>query len=395
MSTAIREIRLPAGLKNLLVTAVTAGTVTFVAGVYFAPERIWPDLLMGSYFLLELSLAGIFFVALQYVAGAAWSVGIRRIPEVMATLLPLGAAGLVLILLFHPQLYPWVGGSSSGGEGNERLHGFKQVWLSLPFFRARAAVYLSSWLMFTFAIVRTSRRQDQDGDPSHTRRNVRLSAGFLVVLAVTLILASFDWMMSLEPHWSSTIFGFYDFASLFLGGLAAMILLAESVEKLAPAEFMLTEEIRHDLGKLLFAFSTFWGYIWFCQYMLIWYANIPEETSYFARRLTGGWGPLFLLNLFLNWTVPFLALLPRRSKQTAAMLVRVALVVVAGRCLDLYLMILPPFAGAQPVLGIWEVGLMAGAAALFGILFFRVLRNASLVPLQDPYLVESLHRSHG
>ena len=393
MSAEVPNVKLPNGAARLLRAAAVAGGVTFLAGLYFAPGRIWPDLLMASYFLLELSLAGIFFVALQYVAGAGWSVGIRRIPEAMAILLPLGAVGLMLILLFHPQLYPWVDVSSQSGETGERLEGFKHVWLSLPFFRARAAVYLASWLAFALAIVRTSRRQDRDGDPSHTRRNVRLSAGFLAVLAVTLILASFDWMMSLEPHWYSTIFGFYDFASLFLGGLAVIILLAAAVEKLAPAEFVLTEEHRHDLGKLLFAFSTFWGYVWFCQYMLIWYANIPEEASYFVERLRGGWGPLFLLNLLLNWAVPFLALLPRRSKQTTSVLVKVAVVVVAGRCLDLYLMILPPFAGPKPVLGLWEVGLIGGAAALYILIFFRVLRNAPLVPLRDPYLMESLHPS--
>jgi hypothetical protein len=379
---------LPAGLRDLLLALAIAGGAIFLAGLHFAPERIWPAFLMASYLLLELALAGIFFVAVQYASGAAWSVGIRRIPEAMSLLLPLGALGIIIVLQIHPQIYPW----ASGGE---HIEGFKHFWLSLPFFRARALVYLGSWMAFAFAIVRTSRRQDRDGDVSHTRRNVRISAGFLAVLAVTLILASFDWMMSLEPRWSSTIFGFYDFASMFLGGLAVMVLLAAAVEKLSPVNFILTEAGRHDLGKLLFAFSTFWGYIWFCQYMLIWYANISEETSYYLERQRGAWGPLFVLNLLLNWAIPFLTLLPRRAKQSKATLVRIAVVVLAGRCLDLYLMIMPPFVGTGPVTGLWEASMMVGALALFTLMFFSVLRKAPLVPVRDPHLMESLHSTRG
>jgi hypothetical protein len=387
VSSEIPDVKLPQHLHRLLLAAALAGGLTLLAGLVISPARIWPAVFVANHFMLELALAGIFFVAVQYVSVARWSVGIRRIPETMALLLPIGAIGLLAILQFHPQLYPWMG-------GGEQLQGFKKVWLNLTFFRARTMTYLASWLVFAFAIVRTSRRQDRDGSVLHTRRNVRLAAGFLVVLAVTLILASFDWLMSLEPRWYSTIFGFYDFASLFTGGIAVIILLALAVERLAPAQFVLTEEARHDLGKLLFAFCTFWGYIWFCQYMLIWYTNIPEEASYYVERLRGGWGTLFLLNLFLNWAIPFFALLPRRAKQSRRTLLRIALVVLAGRWLDLYLMIIPPLAGSRPVLGIWEVGVAIGALALFALLFFRTLGKAPLVPRRDPHYVESLQSAH-
>jgi hypothetical protein len=281
------NVKLPEGVARPLKVLIAVGGVTFLAGVFQAPQRVWPDLLMASFFLLGLSLAGTFFVALQYITGAGWSVAFRRIPEAMAALLPMGAVGLGVVLLLHPRLYPWVGTSAVGGEP---FRGFKQVWLSLPFFLARSAIYLASWIAFTLAIVRTSRRQDQDGDPSHTHRNVRLSAGFLVVFGVTFTLASFDWIMSLEPRWYSTIFGIYNFAGMFPGGLAALILLLIWVQRLAPAQVVVTDGHLHDLGKLLFAFSTFWAYIWFCQYMLIWYANIPEETSYFVQQVHGAWG---------------------------------------------------------------------------------------------------------
>jgi len=386
MSFEEMEFHLPEPTARLLKALAAFGGATFLAGAVLAPRRVWPDLLIASHFLLGLSLAGIFFVALQYVTGAGWSAALRRVPEAMAALLPVGAISLGLALLLRPSLFPW-----TLPAGEEGFVGFKRVWLTLPFFLGRSAIYLLSWMLFTFAIVRTSRRQDLDGDFAHTHRNERLSAGFLVVFGITFTLASFDWVMSLEPRWYSTIFGMYNFAGMFLGGLAALIILLVSVQRLAPVHVFVNEGHLHDLGKLLFAFSSFWAYIWFCQYMLIWYAHVPEETAYFVRRLHGFWEPLFLLNFVLNWAVPFLALLPRAIKRSSSLLWKVSAVVLVGRWLDLYLMIAPPFAGPKPVFGIWECGLMAGATGLFGLLFFRALRKAPLVPIQDPYLLESLH----
>ena len=166
----------------------------------------------------------------------------------------------------------------------ERALAFKHFWLSRPFFLMRAAIYSGIWILFAHAIRQRSRRQDHDGDPRWTHENFRLSAAFLVLFGITVTLASFDWVMSLEYHWFSTIFGVYNFAGLFQSGLAAIILVALWLERAGPLKNVLNEAHLHDLGKLLFAFSVFWAYIWFSQYMLIWYTNIPEETSYFVRR---------------------------------------------------------------------------------------------------------------
>jgi hypothetical protein len=159
----------------------------------------------------------------------------------------------------------------------------------------------------------------------------------------------------------------------------------------SPLKSVIREQHLHDVGKLLFAFSTFWAYLWFSQYMLIWYANLPEETVYYVRRLHGFWQPLFVLNLVLNWAVPFFALLPRMNKQKIGVLVRVSIALLVGRWLDLYLMIMPPFSGGKPRIGIWEIGLVAGLVGVFGLGFFAALGRAPLVPVRDPYLAESLH----
>lgn len=363
------------------------GAVTLVAGLFFAPQRIWLNLLLVSYYLLGLALAGMAWIAIQYVSGAHWSTALRRVPEAMTGVLPLGALGILCVLVFRPSLYPWTSGLHIEGDAP----GFKLMWLSLPFFRIRALVYLAGWLGFAWAMLRTSRQQDSDGELSHTRQSTRLAALFLVFFGVTFWLASFDWIMSLEPEWYSTIFGFYNFAGAFLSGLATLALLLVWLQGHSPLKSVIREQHLHDVGKLLFAFSTFWAYLWFSQYMLIWYANLPEETIHYIRRLHGFWQPLFVLNLVLNWVVPFFALLPKMNKQRTGILVKVSIVLLAGRWLDLYLMIMPPFSGGKPQIGIWEIGLVAGLVGVFGLGFLAALARAPLVPVKDPYLAESLH----
>jgi hypothetical protein len=169
-----------------------------------------------------------------------------------------------------------------------------------------------------------------------------------------------------------------------------MILLVLWLRRGPLVDFVTAEHL-HDLGKYLFAFCTFWMYIWFSQYMLIWYANIPEETVYFVRRQSGLWMPIFLMNLFLNWVVPFVVLLPKWTKRDPAILGKVAAVVLAGRLVDLYLMIYPPVSGETPTLGLWEIGPVAAAGAVFILAFARSFRSRLPVPLADPRLTESLH----
>jgi hypothetical protein len=372
----------PAALRFLKLL-VAAGAFLVSCGLIWEPARTWASVLMAGYLLTGFGLAGIVFVAIQYACGAGWSTAFRRVPEAMSMILPVGAALLAVVFLCHPSTYPWT--------THPPHHGFQEIWLRWPFFLARAAIYVAAWLAFAITIVRTSRRQDADSSIQHTRRNVRLSIIFLIVFAVTFWLASFDWVMSLEPNWASTIFGIYNFAGMFSSGLALLILFVLWLRRSGPLRDFVNEEHLHDLGKLLFAFSTFWMYIWFSQYMLIWYADISEETAYYVARLHNAWAPLFLLNMILNWAVPFAALLPRGSKRSPRALGRVAAVVLAGRVLDVYLLVAPPLVGSRPAGGIWEMGVLAGAAAVLVLIFYRGIRGAAPVPLNDPYLEESLH----
>jgi hypothetical protein len=193
-----------------------------------------------------------------------------------------------------------------------------------------------------------------------------------------------------EFHWFSTIFGVYNFAGLFFSGLAAIILLALWLERAGPLKGVLNEAHLHDLGKLLFAFSVFWAYIWFSQYMLIWYTDIPEETAYFVRRQHGAWFGFFLANVFINFVIPFFSLLRRDVKRRRQTLAAVAAIVLVGRWLDVYLMIFPGIVGETPTLGLWEIGLTLGGVGAFGLVLAAVLKGAPAVPVADPELVESL-----
>jgi hypothetical protein len=366
---------------------VVVGAAALAYGLVQAPERAWLGLFVASFYLLTLGLGALVFVALQYVTGAGWSVAFRRVPEAMGAVIPVAGLGVAVVLVGRPSLYPWAGAAAPEAEAATPL---RQAWFHYSLVLARAAVYLGAWCVLGFALVQTSRRQDRDGAPFHTRNAIRLSGAFLVVFAVTFWLATYDWLLSLDAGWSSTAFGVYQFAGLFLGGLAAVIVLAAWLRRLGPFRNVLSEDHVHDLGKLLFGFSTFWMYLWFCQYMLIWYVNNPEETSYFTRRLSGAWGSLFSLNLALSWGVPFLVLLPRWTKRRLGVLTAVALVVLAGRWLDLYLGVFPA-AGQPPGAGAaWEVGLAAGAMGLFGLVFFAALGRSAPVPVGDPLISESL-----
>jgi hypothetical protein len=378
----------PNSVLHRLWLTCAAGALIIIAGLFIAPIRTWTSILLISFYLVALGLSGAVFIALQYVTGASWGVAVRRIPEAITLLVPVGGFGMLAVLLFHPSLYPW-----SRIEVQRELPAFRQVWLNPGFVRGRAVAYMMIWMVFALALLRGSRKQDQDGQFSHTRNNVRLSAMFLVVFAITFWLASVDWIMSLEPDWASTIFGMYNFAGLFVGGLAAITLMLVWLQKRKPLNAVITRHHLHDCGKLIFAFSTFWMYLWFSQFMLIWYANLPEETTYYVQRLHGFWQPLFFLNLALNWVVPFFVLLPKTNKQKPGVLARVSLTLLLGRWLDLYLMIAPSNL-AQPRIGIWEIGVIVAGVGLFGLSFFAAFRKAPAVPVGDPYLAESV-QYHG
>lgn len=378
-----------------------AAAAVFIGGLFLDPVRIWPNFLITFVLLVHVGLAGIFFVAVQCVTKAGWSVVVRRVAEACAGALVPAVVMAPLFFFGASTIYEWARPEAVAGDVMLQA---KSAWLNVPFFMARTMACLLVWIAFAAVILRHSRAQDIDGDRSHTTANVRLSAVFLIFFGLSVSVTSFDWLMSLEPHWFSTIFGAYGFAGLFQSGIAVMTVIVLLLRRagyyrrdrypcfdIPPGELhVVTAHHLQDLGKLLFAFSCFWAYLWFCQYMLIWYTNIPEETVYFARRQSGGWQILFVINLIVNWVVPFLALISRHSKRNANVLLAVAVGVLFGRWLDLYVMVMPVFR-ADPGFSPWDLLTPLATLGLLLAALLPSLRGVPLVPARDPYLSESLH----
>jgi hypothetical protein len=377
----------PRGERRLLSLAVAGALITLVA--FLADhEAAWAGLLVAGQFALGLALGGLLFLVFTYVMKAGWSVALRRIPEAMAGALPHAGGFVLLTLLVSLGAYEW---SHADAVAGDALLQHKSGWLNVGAVLVRAVVCLGLWALFARALVRASRRQDLSGDLAETRRCVHLSCAFLAVFAVTFSVASFDWIMSLEAHWFSTVFAIYTFSGVFLSGVAAIILLAVALRRFGPLRDVVRPDHLHDLAKLAFGFTVFWAYIWFCQYMLIWYSDIPEETTYYVSRMKAPWHPWMLLNVAVNWLAPFLLLLPRPAKRNEAILVRVALLLLLGRLLDLHLMVAPPVVGAQPWSLLWTLGPIALALPLLVLVILRRFREAAPVPAADPFVGESLH----
>jgi hypothetical protein len=363
------------------------GVFLIAMGAIVSPARLWPALLASGLAMLGVGVAALYFLAIHSVTGAAWGTSFKRVPEAMTILVPVGGlVALVAVAGGAGTLYPAL---SSGGA--QDLSVFKQMWYSPGFYFARSVAYVGLLSAFAWGFRRISRRQDQDRALVHTFTLRRLSAVFLVAGSILVVLLSIDWLMALEPLWYSTIFGVYNFAGMFQSGLAVLLLFLVWLKR----KGVLGEEVNRDqvqdIAKFMFGMSTFWMYIWYSQYVLIWYTNIPEETAYFTLRMTGSWLPLFFLNPVLNWVIPFHVLMARAPKRSLTIASRVAVVILMGRAVDLYLMIYPPLLETDPRIGMTEVGALLATIGLTAVVVTRVLGGASLVPVGDPYLEESLH----
>jgi hypothetical protein len=371
---------LSAPARTALLAVVGVGAATFVGGLLVDPVGAWAGLLVAALVLGGLSLAGAVLLALHYVTGARWSVGIRRVPEAMVETLPLAAAALLAVAFGARALYAWADPATVASD--EILHG-RAGWMNLGGVLARTVVSFAAWIALARALVRRSRRSDLDGDPAHRARNVRTSAVFLVVFAPTFSLLSFDWVMSLERHWFSTIFPMVQFAGLLVSGTAATTAIVVALRRAGVLRAAADDDVLHDLGKLLFGFTLLWGYLWFCQYLLVWYVNNPEETPYYLVRHSGAWAALSFANVALNWAIPFAILLPRAAKRREGPLLLACGLVLAGRWLDLTLHVAPAVRDGVPAIGPAEVLLPVAAAAAFLLAWRRAMTRAPAVPVGE------------
>ena len=293
---------------------------------------------MSFLFFLSLALGALFFVLIQYASQGGWGIVVRRIGETIFATLPVMAVLFVPVLLGLHDLYSW---SVPGAAEHDALLRWKAPFLNVPFFLIRAALYFGCWSFIALLYYRGSRGQDETGDPAVSARLRRFAGPAIIVLALTQTFASIDWIVSLTPHWYSTMFGVYFFAGSFVGFIALLSVVAPAMRAARLLDTVITAEHLHDIGKFLFAFTAFWAYIAFSQFFLIWYANLPEETIWFKARLEGSWEIVSLLLMAGHFGVPFFFLMGRDVKRRASTLALGGAWLLVMHFVDLYWQIMP------------------------------------------------------
>jgi hypothetical protein len=370
----------------LLLLAIVAGLASLTRWSA-DPRRFAFSYLTALMFVTSLGVGSLAWLMIQHLTGAVWSVSLRRLLENLTRPLPWIALLFIPVALFVPRLYVWADATRLRADPELAR---KAVWLNPAFFEVRAALYLAAWAVIAGLLSRASTRQDRTGDPALVGRMRTTSTWGLLVLGLTTSLAAFDWVMSLDPHWSSTIFGVYFWAGSLVGSLAALILLVLALWALGNLQGLVTIEHLHDLGKLLFGFVIFWTYIAFCQYLLIWYANFPEETSWYIIRRSGAWNTMSWSLVFGHFVVPFVLLLPRATKRDPFWLGFVAVWTLVFHYVDLYWLIMPA-SGTGSAEPHWlDAALLLTLAFTFAAFAARACRIRPLVPNGDPRLAESI-----
>jgi hypothetical protein len=352
-----------------------------------SPERVAASWLVAFVFFLSIALGCLYFALIHTAMQGAWGVVVRRTAENAAATLPLFALLFVPVVLGLQQLYPWAHPGAAAADG--LLRG-KRPYLNEAFFLARAVFYFAVWSAIALWFRRLSTRQDTTRDPTIAARLRRWSGPLLIPLGLTQTFAAFDWLMSLDPDWYSTIYGVYFFSGSLLAGLAFLAILTVGMRRAGLVAGAISAEHLHDLGKLLFAFTAFWAYIGFSQYFLIWYGNMPEETIYFKQRLEGAWATASAALALGHFAIPFFFLLPRAVKRRPATLTAAAAWLLLMHLLDVYWMIIPSLHANAVAPGMLEVGALLAVGGAFLGTFGWLMRRQPLVPVGDPRLAESL-----
>lgn len=376
-----------AGLSfGLGVTAVIA-LVLCLIGAILSPHQFSYSWLFAFAFFFTLCAGCFFWTIVHHATDAEWSVVVRRQLENIAALLGVLAVLFIPILFLRHHLYAWM----DIPRGVEVTLDAKRGYLNWPFFLVRAVVFLGFFLLAAFVLRRLSAEQDKDGNPGFTIRMRQVSFISLPMFALCLTFGAFDWMMSLNYRWFSTMFGVYVFAGAAGSSMSLLVLVITALRRAGYLRDVVTVEHYHIMGKWMLAFCVFWAYIGFGQYMLIWYANIPEETQYFITRNTQSWWALSMLLVIGRFFIAFPILLMRSIKQHPRQLCLIAGWIVLMQMLDIYLIVLPSLHGTGFHPSIWDLLALVAMGATLGFVYLRLLPRTSLFPVRDPRLIESLH----
>lgn len=353
-------------------------------------NKPWAAVYVAAFFFFMIALGVLAFYAVQYAAQAGWSPVLFRVMEgITSYLLPGSIIMFILLALsgFHfNHLFIWM---DPEVVAHDEIIQNKSGFLNVPFFLIRAAIFIAGWNIFRYFMRRNSLKQDDASDNFWYKKNFKLSAGFLVFFIVTESMMSWDWIMSLDPHWFSTLFGWYVFSSMFVSGITVIALVTIYLKSRGFLPLVNNSHI-HDLAKFMFGISIFWTYLWFSQFMLIWYSNIPEEVTYFVARIED-YGLVFFGMVALNFVFPLLLLMNSDFKRVNWFVVMTGIIILIGHYLDVFVMVMPATVGASWFIGIPELSALAFFAGLFTFIVFSSLTKVPLMARRNPFMKESEH----
>ena len=375
-----------AGLSVLLGVIAFVALALCGAGAAIDPKQFSFSWLFAFGFFFTLCAGCFFWTIVHYATDAEWTVVVRRQLENIAVLVAVLAILFIPILLLRHYLYQWM----NIAPGKEATLDSKRAYLNLNFFILRAAFFLGFFIIASQLFRRFSVRQDKDGNPQFTIRLRKVAFASLPLFALCLTFGAFDWLMSLNYRWFSTMFGVYIFAGAAGSSMALLVLVITALQRAGYLKDVVTREHYHIMGKWMFAFCVFWAYIGFGQYMLIWYANMPEETQYYLTRNTESWWSLSMLLVIGRFFGPFAILLLQSIKKHPRQLCYVAAWILLMQMLDIYLVVLPALHGTGVHVSLWDFAALIAIGATLAFAYLRIVGKTSLFPVRDPRLVESL-----
>ena len=388
------RVSIPAGhaWNRLVWVSAAAGVLGTAVSVLLVTDQFYFSWLVSFMYFLSIALGGLFFVLVLFLTRAGWGVVVRRIAENAMATLPLFALMFIPIWVGRKELFHWTHEDAVAADvilqGKLTYLNTSSVWP--PGFLARAVIYFALWTLMSLWFVRQSQRQDGGGDHRITRRLQAASGPAIIVYALSSSFAAFDWMMSLDPHWYSTMFGVYYFAGTLIGIFSFMVVVIVVMQAMGLLRDVISIEHFHDLGKLLFAFTVFWAYIAFSQYFLIWYSNLPEETFWYLHRLEGSWRSVSILLAVGHFAVPFFFLMPRTIKRKTGLLLLGALWMLLMHFIDIYWLVMPVLHRHGFQIDILDLTTFIGVGGIFFAAFGWNMRRRALIPVRDPRLPESL-----
>ncbi len=373
-------------LLAILAAMIAIGVIALIAGFATDSARTWPNILLNNMYFITISIGALMFYGIQYITGSSWSALIQRIPLAAGAFLP---AGFILMLLLYfglHDIYEW---SQPGITETDKLIAHKAPFLNVPFFMIRMVIYFALWIPLFIMMRKMAKKEDLEGGEQWYFKSAFYSKVFIFSAVLIFSLAAIDWIMTIDAHWYSTIFGFRAMITSIYYGTAVIILLLFFLKNMG---FFpdLNEAHRHDLARYLFRFSIVFGYLWFMQFLILWYANIPELTVYYSPRFLGEWQFFFYLEPLINFAIPFVVVMADNTGKKKPVMIGISALLMVGLWISLFLQIMPGSYGVLK-LGFIEIGIWIGYAGLYLLMVFTALSRIKLVPVNHPMLEESIH----